>query len=119
MLYENKDGTYSIYDWKRCKNITTVNQFRKYAIPSCISHMHDTNFWHYALQLNTYKTILEHKYGKKVTGLYLVCMHPDNANKSYDRIEVPVLEKEMHDLFEYRKTQLKDMVACKNAVEVL
>jgi hypothetical protein len=49
---------------------------------------------------------LEHKYGKKVTGLYLVCMHPDNINKSYDRIEVPFLEKEMRDLFEYRRTQL-------------
>ena len=56
--------------------------------------------------MNTYKTILEHKYGKKVTGLYLVCMHPDNPNKSYDRIEVPFLEKEMENLFAYRRAQL-------------
>jgi hypothetical protein len=33
-------------------------------------------------------------------------MHPDNYNKNYQRIEVPVLEKEMEDLFEFRKQQL-------------
>jgi hypothetical protein len=33
-------------------------------------------------------------------------MHPDNHNKSYDRIEVPFLEKEMQDLMEFRKQQL-------------
>ena len=106
MVFENPDGTIEIYDWKRCREISYENNFGKYAITPCISHLPDTNFWHYALQLNTYKTILEHKYEKKVTGLYLVCMHPENINKSYDRIEVPFLEKEMVDLLEYRKQQL-------------
>jgi len=106
MVFENPDGTIQIYDWKRCQEIKHEAEFGKYALTPCISHLPDTNFWHYALQLNTYKTILEHKYDKKVTGLYLVCMHPDNINKSYDRIEVPFLEKEMRDLFEYRRTQL-------------
>jgi hypothetical protein len=64
----------------------------------------DTNFWHYALQLNTYKTIIEEKYGKKVVGLCLVCLHPNNSD--YQLIEVPFLEKEMVDLFEYRKEML-------------
>jgi ATP-dependent exoDNAse (exonuclease V) beta subunit len=106
MIFENPDGTIQIYDWKRCREISYENLYNKSSITPCISHLPDTNFWHYALQLNTYKTILEHKYGKKVTGLYLVCMHPDNHNKSYDRIEVPFLEKEMHDLMEFRKQQL-------------
>jgi hypothetical protein len=53
------------------------------------------------LQLNTYKTIIEEKYGKKVVGLCLVCMHPNNSD--YQLIEVPFMEKEMVDLFEYRK----------------
>ena len=40
-------------------------------------------------QRNYHKTILDERYDKKVIGLYLICMHPDNANKSYDRFEVP------------------------------
>jgi hypothetical protein len=65
---------------------------------ACIQHLPDTNFWHYSLQLNMYKMILETKYNKKVVGLFLVCLHPDNVYKKYDRIEVPFLEKEMKDL---------------------
>jgi hypothetical protein len=70
--------------------------------------MPDTNFWHYSLQLNLYKTILEEKYGKKVTGLYLVCLHPDNVSRTYDRIEVPILENEMRDLLDVRKRELAE-----------
>jgi len=106
MIFENPDGTIQIYDWKRCKEISYENLYGKAALIPCISHMPDTNFWHYSLQLNTYKKILEEKYGKKVTGLYLICLHPDNCYKTYDRIEVPFLDKEMADLFEYRRQQL-------------
>ena len=76
MIYENSDGTLQIYDWKRCKEIEHETNYNKYATTQCISHLPDTNFWHYALQLNVYKAILEQKYGKKITDLYLVCMHP-------------------------------------------
>jgi hypothetical protein len=106
MIFENPDGTIQIYDWKRCREITYENNFGQSAKTPCITHLPDTNFWHYALQLNTYKEILEQKYGKKVTALYLVCMHPENHTKTYDRIEVPFLPKEMADLFDYRKQQI-------------
>ena len=82
------------------------SSFNKCAVTSCISHFPDTNFWHYSLQLNTYRKILQAKYGKKVTALYLVCVHPDNAYKSYERFEVPILDKEMDQLFEERKQQI-------------
>jgi hypothetical protein len=108
MIFENPDGTIQIYDWKRCKEITYENNFGTSAKTPCITHLPDTNFWHYALQLNTYKEILEQKYDKKVTALYLVCMHPDNHMKTYDRIEVPFLPKEMADLFQYRRTQITE-----------
>ena len=106
MVYENQDGTLSIYDWKRSANITKINAWNKYAIPHCISQFPDSNFWHYALQLNTYKTILERKYGKKIKDLYLVRLHPDNEEKTYELIGVPFLEKEMNELFEERKKHL-------------
>ena len=107
MVFENPDGTLEIYDWKRCKEIAYESSFNKSAITPCISHLPDTNYWHYALQLNTYRAILEQKYDKKVTGLYLVCIHPDNPYKTYDRIDVPFLDKEIQNLFDVRKTQLE------------
>ena len=108
MIFENPDGTLQIYDWKRCKEIQHASNFGKYSTTPCISHLPDTNFWHYALQLNVYKTILEHKYGKKVTNLYLVCIHPDNPYKTYERIEVPFLNDEIKELFDLRLNEVKE-----------
>lgn len=102
MVYENQeDGTLSIYDWKRCKSIDKTNGWNKFAITECISHLPDSNFWHYALQLNTYKTILERNYGRRVADMYLVRLHPDSS--TYQLLKVPVLENEMNDLFELKK----------------
>ena len=99
MVYENQeDGTLAIYDWKRCKAIAK-NGFNKWATTECISHLPDSNFWHYALQLNTYKTILERNYGKRVSAMYLVRLHPDNPKKTYELLKVPALGSEMDDLF--------------------
>jgi ATP-dependent exoDNAse (exonuclease V) beta subunit len=117
MVFENPDGTIQIYDWKRCQEIKHEAEFGKFAMTTCISHLPDTNFWHYALQLNTYKTILEHKYGKKVTDLYLVCIHPDNIYKTYDRIKVPFLEKEMKDLVKERMEEV-NKIDSKNDIKM-
>ena len=106
MVFENPDGTLQIYDWKRCQEIQHETAFGKYAVTTCLSHLPDTNFWHYALQLNVYKMILEHKYGKTVTNLCLVCLHPDNSYKTYERIEVPFLETEMQDLIQLRLAEV-------------
>jgi hypothetical protein len=102
MVYENPDGSLIIYDWKRSKEITKINSFNKSAITECIHHLPDANYWHYSLQLNTYKAILEQKYGKKITGLYLVRLHPNNEKKSYDLIKCADLSKEISELFNYR-----------------
>ena len=99
MIYENPDGTLSIYDWKRCKNITRINNFNKFALPVAICHLPDSNFWHYALQLNTYKVILEKKYNKKIKNMFLVRLHPDAEEKNYELIELPDLSTEVKELF--------------------
>jgi hypothetical protein len=106
MVFENEDGTLSIYDWKRSKEITKVNNWNQYALNTLISEMPDTNFWHYSLQLNTYKRILEEKYDKKVTKLCLVRLHPLAEEKTYELLEVPILDKEMSELFEERRKQV-------------
>ena len=105
MLYEDDgENEVMIYDWKRCKDIKKMNSFGDFALTDCIAHFPDTNFWHYALQLNTYKAILEAKYNKKVTRMCLVCLHPNQA--SYQVYKVPDLSKELAELFALRKEQL-------------
>lgn len=99
MVYENQDGTLSIYDWKRCKDITRINNFNKYAIKECINYMPDSNFWHYCVQLNTYKAIIERKYNKIVKELYLVRLHPDAEENNYELINLPIITKEIELLF--------------------
>jgi ATP-dependent exoDNAse (exonuclease V) beta subunit len=106
MVYQNPDGTLSIFDWKRSKEISKVNMWNQFASNPLISHLHDSNFWHYSLQLNTYKKILEEKYGKTVTKLCLVRLHPNAEEKTYELLDVPILTKEISDLFEERKNQL-------------
>lgn len=103
MVFENPDSSLSIYDWKRSKIITRINTFNKFAITPCICHLPDSNFWHYALQLNIYKYILEAKYNKKVKDLYLVRLHPEAKEKNYELIKLPDLKTEVTDLIEERK----------------
>ena len=80
-----------IYDWKRCKEIKKGGAWNN-AIVECIDYIPDTNFWHYALQLNIYRKILENKYDKEVDELWLVCLHPENKGGTYIKIKVPILE---------------------------
>ena len=48
--------------------------------------------------------ILESKYGKTVTKLALVCLHP--SKKNFEIIPIPVLKKEIEDLVALRKHNL-------------
>ena len=108
MIYENPDGTLSIYDWKRAKDITRINKFNKFALSQAVCHFPDSNFWHYALQLNTYKAILEKNYNKKITDLYLVRLHPDAEEKNYELIKLPDLSVEIAELFEERRKLIRE-----------
>jgi hypothetical protein len=93
----------AIYDWKRCREITKTNRANKFATHPAIEHLPDTNYWHYALQLNIYKYILQSKYGKTITDLYLIVLHPEAKN--YQRIKLPDLQTEVSALFEERIQQ--------------
>jgi ATP-dependent exoDNAse (exonuclease V) beta subunit len=108
MVFRDKNtGEYLIYDWKRVKEIEYENSYGKTAIVDCIKEITDTNYWHYSIQLNIYRKILQDKYDMKITGLFLVVLHPNNPCKTYERLDVPFLDKEIEDLWEYRKEQLK------------
>jgi hypothetical protein len=102
MVYELPDGTLAIYDWKRAKEISKINNWNQYATNRLICHIPDTNYWHYCLQLNTYKFILERKYNKKVSKLCLVRLHPTSTENSYELIDLPILTTELSLLAEQR-----------------
>ena len=87
-----KTGKLHIYDWKRCKEIKKTNPWQNSIHPQ-LEHIPDTNFWHYTLQLNIYKAIVERNYGMEVESLNLVCLHPENIN--YIQYTVPLLKDEM------------------------
>jgi hypothetical protein len=100
MVFRRKsDGKFVIYDWKRSKEIKSDNPFGSGLPP--LDHLPDTNYWHYTLQLNVYKWILETYYGLEIADLYLVILHPDNP--SYRRMRLNILTDEVEDMIECRR----------------
>ena len=108
MIFKCSDGSFEIYDWKRSKEIVKANKWNKWIKSNVVTYLPDTNYWHYALQLNTYKAILIQKYGMNVGNLYLVVLHPDN--KSYLRIPVIDLQEEVKQLFLERANNLSQTI---------
>lgn len=106
MTFVDDQGKILIYDWKRCKKITKINEWQTAITPE-IDHLQDCNFWHYALQLNTYKYILEKHYNREVSKMYIVSMHPDNESGTYDKYELPDLQHEIRDLMVVRVDMMR------------
>lgn len=104
VYYNEKTQSYEIYDWKRSREIVYDDSYGKTASTSGLEHLPDTNYWHYSLQLNIYKRILEDKYGIRITGMYLICLHPEHD--TYERIEIRVLSREMDIVFESRLNKI-------------
>lgn len=107
MVFINDDNSLMIYDWKRSKNIIKTKPFLTFSNNEVISHIPDTNFWHYSIQLNTYKAIIEKNYNKIINKMVLVCLHPDNND--YIIYNVPNLQDEILSLFNIRRNQLNQL----------
>lgn len=90
-------GVFTIFDWKRsnkilvCGSPETTNRWGKHAYAP-ITHIPDTTYWHYALQLSVYRYILEKNYGIHVSGGKLGIFHPDNGCPYV--VDVPYLRDE-------------------------
>lgn len=111
MVFRRKsDGKFVIYDWKRSKEIKAENPFGNGLYP--LDHLPDTNYWHYTLQLNVYKWMLETYYGLEVADLYLVILHPDNP--SYRRMRLNILTDEVENMIECRRRAVEG--GCKQTV---
>lgn len=102
MLYLKPDGTLAIYDWKRAKEIKYENSFQKMRPP--LDNLPDTNYWHYSLQLNIYRRILEELYGVVVSEMALVVLHPNN--RSYKVLQLNRMDEAVSAMFEDRAAKL-------------
>ena len=111
MVFRRKsDGKYLIYDWKRSKEIKTENNFQTGLGP--LSHLPDCNYWHYSLQLNVYRWILETLYDIEIADMYLLILHPDNGN--YRRMMLNHMDDEVNDMLDCRLRAVAG--GCKQAV---
>ena len=102
MVYLKNDGTLAIYDWKRIEDLKTENNYQSGLGP--VAHLPDTNYWHYSLQLNVYRYILQKHYGFVVSELALVVLHPTNT--SYRVAKLNFMEEEVRDMMAARKRAL-------------
>lgn len=108
MVYENADGTLSIFDWKRVqsKKLEKTAYKNRCAIHPSVSHLPDTNYWKYALQLNVYRAILQRNYGKTVSRIALVRLLHEEDDSNYEIVECPMLDKEVESLFKSRMREI-------------
>ena len=102
-VFKNTDGTFTIGDWKRSKEIKyTGYDFGKHPF----SHLQDCNYTHYCLQLNLYRIILEKFYGLKIRDMLLGVFHPNNKDGKYMKINIPIMQKEAELMLDLRKKYL-------------
>jgi hypothetical protein len=83
---KREDGTLDLYDWKRSSELT--KGFGMCLLPE-LSHLPDTKYWKYTLQLNLYRFLVEEN-GYKVNKMYIVCFHPNNSG--FQKLEVPEID---------------------------
>ncbi|CAE7942790.1 unnamed protein product, partial [Symbiodinium necroappetens] len=101
LLCEEPGGeSYAILDWKRSKAIKRWG-FRQMRRP--FAAYADANFYHYAVQLNMYRYILETEYDMRVGTMLLGIFHPSQT--AYQVAEVPDWQDLIREAVEELKRQ--------------
>lgn len=100
MLCKNGDS-YDLYDWKRSKKASPLEKVWSYGING-LEDVADISFYHYALQQNLYKYILEKNYNINVGKMYIVVLHREFNN--YLKYEIPLMQKEIDIIVQYINT---------------
>jgi predicted SnoaL-like aldol condensation-catalyzing enzyme len=108
----HKPGTNEIIilDWKRCTEIRRTNHWQKGIYP--FNQFDDCNYTHYNIQLNIYRHLLQKFYGKKITEMFLVGLHP--KQKEPEIIPVHVLNLESCWEYICKNSKKKQIEASKN-----
>lgn len=88
-------NAFDIYDWKRSKKASPSETVWGYGING-LEHIPDTRFYHYAIQQNLYRYILETNYGLTINKMYIVVLH--HQFDCYQKFEVPKMDKEIKNI---------------------
>jgi len=96
MVYEKDNGELFLFDWKRSTKIVNatgllIQSDFQYGYDH-LSHIADNSFNRYALQQNLYKYILEKYYGKKISSMNLLVLHPQYH--TFFHVKVPEMKNE-------------------------
>lgn len=109
MIHRQGD-VFEIYDWKRSHRIVdywgkaiTINGYGERALGE-LNQIWDTPYWHYCLQQNMYRYILEKNYGIKIDKMFLVIFC--NELNEYSKLEVPYMDEAIASIVN----------ACKNGI---
>lgn len=99
MIYRNpKTDDYFMFDWKRSEKVVDgLSQPIKPAFQfACgeLSHLSDNSYNKYALQQNMYKYLVEKRYGKKISSMNLLVLHPNRH--SYHIVQLPNMDQEIN-----------------------
>ena len=96
LICQDDDGEFTIYDWKRSSKVVNaqgqpiVEGFRGKMSHNGIS-LPDTSFYHYCIQQNLYRYMLERHYGIRVKAMNLVVLCPDYP--TYYVAQVPKMDQ--------------------------
>lgn len=106
----NSKAQMIIIDWKRSYSIPDC--FFRGAVPKygkgCCNSVQDLKFYHYSIQLNTYKYILEKNYKFRVAKMYLIQMHPTRTLPAV--LACPNMQHVVHEMMATRKIALTEMI---------
>ena len=96
MVYEKENGDLFIFDWKRSAKIvhdigTVIKSDFDYGFDE-LDNITNNSFNKYSLQQILYKYILEENYGKKISSMNLLVLHP--RYHTYFHLPIPELMKE-------------------------
>lgn len=93
---------FDIYDWKRSYRASPYEMDYSKGING-LEHIPDISFYHYALQQNLYKYILEKSYNIKISRMYIVVLHP--YLHQYEQYEIPRLDEEIKTILKFIGSQ--------------
>jgi len=103
MVCREPDGEFTIYDWKRSsKVVDSAGQPLVEAFNGrCALHgitLPDTSYYHYCLQQNLYRYMLESHYGLRVKAMNLVVLCPDYP--TYYVVPIPKMDTVLQQIID-------------------
>ncbi len=105
-MIHKRGEVFDIYDWKRSGKIVDeagaplTDGFRGQSGINGLESVQDTPYWHYCIQQNLYRHILERNYGITVGNMYLVVMVADMDN--YVKLQVPRMDQAIEVIVRYQ-----------------